>query len=342
MCQGHTVRMLRCGHSLNHYSVHCGRRCWEPCAICSSAAEDARVHQCDKGKRGERCERDQPSGPEYVLDDFCSQCDPAWLLYKAKSLFEDRREQLEGQRRGNGPDPELDRILRALESGYLEARQKIMDKSPETQKNVPFLACVDMMQLGLSSRWVGKRCVWGDYPDDTGQLQRAQREALDTSWQAKLGWGSVLSNRSDSLVDETEEEEIYYEEEEEDKENERGPEDKDQVKDEYSEVDWLEIAELQIDEKQVGEKKSDWRAQDALPKPELDQLPSLLPPEMENHGRPGRDKEAMQAMASPHHLQPPVIDLTASKNRRPITSSDALSRWEEFRISKSIESLRRP
>ncbi|KAF3020559.1 hypothetical protein E8E14_008018 [Neopestalotiopsis sp. 37M] len=329
-------------HTLNHYSVRCGRRCWEPCAICSSAADDARVHPCDKGKRGERCERDQPSGPEYVLDDYCSQCDPTWRLYEAKSLFEDRREELEEQRRGDGPDHELDRILTALEAGYLEARQKIMVTSPEIQDHVPFLACVDMTQLGLSSRWVGTRCVWDDRPSDTGQIQEGQRNEprnnaeIDTSWQAKLGWGSVPSNRSDSFYEETDEEEIHYEGAEEDRLNNRSHEDESKDNDQYSEVDWLEIAELQIDEP-----RSYSRAQEPLAKRELDRLPSLLPPEMENHGNPKSNEEVVQVMTSLRRLQPPKTTLLVSRNRRPGTKSDALSRWEEFRLSKSIESLRR-
>lgn len=62
---------------------------------------------------------------------------------------------------------------------------------------------------------------------------------------------------------------------------------------------------------------------------------------MENHGNPKSNEEVVQVMTSLRRLQPPKTTLLVSRNRRPGTKSDALSRWEEFRLSKSIESLRR-
>ncbi|KAI4602883.1 hypothetical protein KJ359_008103 [Pestalotiopsis sp. 9143b] len=280
MCQGHTVRM-RCGHHLNHYSIRCGRRCWDVCAICASARDDPRVRRCGRARRGERCERDRPSGPEHSLDDCCAGCDPAWRLYEARSLYEDRREQLERQRHADGPDDELDGILAALGAGYREACRDILDACPEPEGpgGVAFLPCVDMAQLGLDSRWVGKRCVWDDARDNSKQAQVVRRgdaedeKDIDTSWQVELGWGSVPTNRSDSFVEEMEDEEFYDEDEEEEEEV--------QVEVQYREVDWFEMAELQIDEKKKP------KSTPPIPQliPELDKLPSLLPPGMEGHDK---------------------------------------------------------
>lgn len=338
MCQGHTVRM-RCGHHLNHYSVRCGRRCWDVCAICASARDDPRVRRCGNARRGERCERDRPSGPEHSLDDCCAGCDPAWRLYEARSLYEDRREQLERQRHADGPDDELDGILAALGAGYREACRDILDAYPEPEGpgGVAFLPCVDMAQLGLDSRWVGKRCVWDDARDSSKQAQVVRRgdaedeKDIDTSWQVELGWGSVPTNRSDSFVEEMEDEEFYDEDEEEEEEV--------QVEVQYREVDWFEMAELQIDEMKKP------KSTPPIPQliPELDKLPSLLPPGMEGHNknlRKNQNQDVVQVTKSLDSSTPLVSDLAGSKNKRLVIKRDALSRWEEFRITKSIESLR--